>query len=258
MFSEYVMSVLTSTAFVTVVLSLGMFLLRNVLVERLKKAIAYEYDVKLKNLEAELKLQNDKEVKKLESDLKKSTDSELKLLESSLKRSTDIEIKKLDDELKIKSETELAKLRNDLSVRLEILKIKIGPYAKEQFEIYNKLWVRLCDLKISMLKLWSQASESTFNEFSDKLNDTTIQLEQSALLIEDQHYNELTTILNGFSYYQMGKLYLIEYRRDTPPHQLDRLLIDQMINDNKDTRDRLLKFLPQMKNCMRQQISASI
>ena len=209
MIIDFLKDVLSTSVVTIFLLSIGVFLFKKAISERLKSAVKHEYDT---------------------------------------------ELKKLDDELKRHTEIELSKLNNRLSVELELMKMKLGPYSEKQFDIYNKLWRSLCDLKYSMLQLWEGTSKQNFNVFSAKLEETTTKLEKSALVIEKEHYIELMNILNGFANYEMGKRTLIEHRRDptSTPYDDD---IRNMIKNNRTTKERLLKYLPQMMNLLRDQIS---
>jgi hypothetical protein len=176
-------------------------------------------------------------------------------LKNAVKHEYDVKLKEYESDLKILTETELAKLNSHLTMELEIAKLKIGPYSQKQFELYNQLWINLIDLKYSMLELWGQASEDRFTEFSRSLDETTIRLEKSALIIEEQHYRDLINILNEFSRYQFGKRSLIDYKKEQPIASYDHDYVQLMIAENKASKDRLLNYLPQIRNCLRNQIS---
>jgi hypothetical protein len=67
-------------------------------------------------------------------------------------------------------------------MHLEVAKLKLGPYSERQFVIYNELWSSLCELKWSMLELWSSASQQNLRNFSTQLFETHVKLEKSALI----------------------------------------------------------------------------
>ena len=175
-------------------------------------------------------------------------------IKRAVKHEYDTEIKKLDDELRRKTEIELSKLNNRLSMELELAKIKLGPYSESRFNIYNELWKSLCLLKYSMLELWDQASNSNLNSFSKQRFDTNLKLENSALVIEENHYIELMKILNEFASYELGKKVLIEYRKQRVPSP-ERYQIQDMIKENREIKDRLLAILQSIRSSLRQQIS---
>lgn len=162
---------------------------------------------------------------------------------------------RLKNAVKHDYDRQLREFENELNTRLEIAKTKIGPYSERQFDLYNELWMSLCDLKYSMLQLWDQASEDKFNEFSKKLEKTTIKLEKSALIVEERHYVELISILNAFAEYEMGKRTLIDYRKEQSIAPYDPQNTRQMIDDNRATKQKLLKYLPKMMSCLRRQIN---
>lgn len=165
-------------------------------------------------------------------------------LKNAVKHEYDVKLKQFESDLKIRTETELVKLNSHLTMELEIAKFKIAPYSERQFELYNELWVNLIELKYSMLELWGQAAEDKFTEFSRNLDETTIKLEKSALIVEEQHYAELISILNEFSQYQMGKRSLIDYTKEQPIASYDHHHVQEMIGENRATKDRLLNYLP--------------
>ena len=164
-------------------------------------------------------------------------------------------LKQLDDDLRRKTEIELSKLNNRLSMEIELAKIKFGPYSERQFVIYNELWSSLCELKWSMLELWSEASKANLNKFSKQLFEAHVKLEKSALVFEEGHYIELMRILNVFVDYELGKKTLLEYRKQrvSSPETYE---IQQMINENREVKLSLLALIPEIRNSLRQQISA--
>ncbi|MFH1666543.1 MAG: hypothetical protein ABIA17_03105 [Elusimicrobiota bacterium] len=206
---EFILRVISTSAATAILLAIVGFLLKTVIIERIKSEIKHEFDT---------------------------------------------EIKKIDDELRRKTEIELSKLNNRLSMELELAKIKLGPYSESQFNIYNELWKSLCHLKYSMLELWGEASKSHLNSFSKQLFDSNMKLENSALVIEENHYIELMKILNEFANYELGKKILIEYRKQRVPSP-ERDQIQQMINENREIKNRLLEILQSIRRSLKRQIS---
>lgn len=179
-------------------------------------------------------------------------------LKNAVKHEYDVQLKKFESDLTRQTQIELAKLNNRLTMEFEIAKMKIGPYSEKQFRIYTEVWANLCELKYSMLELWDQASEQKYNAFSHKLEKTIKQLEKSALVIEEQHYDELMTILNEFAKYEMGKRTLIDYRMQNPVAPYDQEHTRMLIEDNRATKQRLLQYLPMMMKCLRSQLNGRI
>ena len=177
-------------------------------------------------------------------------------IKRAIKHEYETKLKLLDDDLRRKTEIELSKLNNRLSMEIELAKIKLGPYSERQFVIYNELWASLCELKWSMLELWSKASQSNLNKFSIQLFDAHVKLEKSALIFEESHYNELNNLLNIFVDYELGKKTLIEYRNKRAPSP-EAFQIQQMIDENREVKIRLLALIPDIRNILRQQIGSN-
>lgn len=179
-------------------------------------------------------------------------------LKNSIKYEYESNLKRLDDELRQKTDTELARVNAMLSMEVELAKLRMGPYSEKQFVLYNGLWRSLCDLKHSMERLWVHASEQSLRDFADKLAQASHKLEQSALLIEPHHYEELDEILNQFGDYRVGKQTLIGLRRDrTERTPIENLAIRRLVDENGLTRQRLLRYLPRMMECLRSQIAGA-
>lgn len=179
----------------------------------------------------------------------------LERLKNAVKHDYDKKLKAYENKLDTHTQIKLAQLTNKLSTELEIVKIKTGPYSERQFNLYNELWISLCELKHAMLLLWDQASEDKFDNFSKKLEETFTKLQKSALVVEEMHYIELVNLLNEFAKYEMGKRELIDYRREQPIAPYNRKQVKMLIADNRATKSKPLEYLPQMMNCLRCQIN---
>lgn len=177
-------------------------------------------------------------------------------LKNSIKYEYERDLKRLDDELRKKTDTELARVNATLSMEVEMAKLRMGPYSEKQFVLYNELWISLCDLKHSMELLWDHASEENVRDFANKLAQASRKLEQSALLVEPNHYQELNEILNQFGDYRLGKQTLIEVSQDRViGNPIQNSEIRQLVSRNGVTRQHLRKYLPQMMDCLRSQIA---
>ena len=166
-----------------------------------------------------------------------------------------LQVKQLEDDLRRKTEIELSKLNNQLSMEIELAKIKIGPYSERQFVIYNELWASLCELKWSMLELWSSASQQNLRKFSTQLFDAHVKFEKYALIFEENHYAEMMRCFNIFVDYEMGKKSLIEYRNNRASNPED-FQIQQMVEENRDVKNQILALIPDIRNILRQQIGS--
>ena len=191
---EAVLQIFTPPVIVAALFTASVFLARNLILERLKKAIQHEYDTRIKKHEAKLKLDTD---------------------------------------------TAVAEVKAKLDMELELAKLKLGPYSEEQFKTYNTLWVSLCELEESVSALWLDLNQKSFNKFALKLKKAHTQLEQSSLLVEPQHYDELRSILNTFITYKMGKKTLMDFwsKREQGEH-IDSSTLKSLIEQNQKTKEK--------------------
>jgi hypothetical protein len=81
---------------------------------------------------------------------------------------------------------------------LEGIKSTLRQYSEGQFDEYRDLW--------------NAATPSKADAFLDKLSETRLSLEKSSLLVEREHYQRLTNLLNQFNEFWHGKQALIDLR----------------------------------------------
>lgn len=174
-------------------------------------------------------------------------------LEESIKHEYDNKLLQLSDELHRKTDIEIEHVKAELMKEIELQRLRLGPYSEKQFEIYNSLWKDLNSLKYSMNRLWEGATKENFREFSELLDETTIRLENSALLFQEKHYNEMISIMNEFWNLQLGKKSLMVYRESHL--QPNSKVIADMINDNRVQVNTLQDNIRHMMALMRGQIS---
>lgn len=166
------------------------------------------------------------------------------------------ELENHKNNLRRETDTELTRLNGNVAVEVEKAKIKLSFYSEKQFELYNELWLNLCELKRSMNELWNEVTRDNLWDFQEKLIKTYNVLEQKALLIEPLHYDELRGILNEFGNYQMGKETLLKLRREQESgREFSEEQIEEMVIHNVNSRGKLLNYLEQMIDCLRSQIS---
>jgi hypothetical protein len=177
----------------------------------------------------------------------------LERLKGAIKQEYAKDLEDHKNNLRRETDLELTKLRGNVEVEVKKAELKFSLYSQKQFELYNDLWLRLCELRTSMNELWQEASNENLWDFQGKLLKAFDVLEQKAILIEEQHYDELHMILKSFANYHMGKKTLIDARREKEG-MIDSHTIEQLINHNMELRGRLLSYLGQMKNCLRSQI----
>jgi len=160
----------------------------------------------------------------------------------------DLFAKKYEEKVKATFQNDI----NQFQSHLDILKQTTIRYSDKQFELYHFLWSSLNDLKILADDLWSEANSSRMEKFIKQLKKTTIDVEKAALFIEDDHYMELSKLLNQFSNYQMGKVSLIKYRSQYGYD--DSFEIRAMVSHNGELKKQYDRIIIEIKDDLRQQL----
>ena len=133
------------------------------------------------------------------------------------------------ESVKSNYQKELEAYKNEL----DMIKETALRYSRQQFELYNKLWSSLYDLKLTADMLWEEANEQNLRKFSIQLKKTIDEVEKSCLFIEDMHYERLSKLLNAFKNYQIGKKELIQLYRDLNQERIIPTEIQQLVDDNR-------------------------
>lgn len=108
-------------------------------------------------------------------------------------------------------EQELEKYKD----QLEREKSKYLRYSEYQFKLYNDLWGSLSDLQGRAEDLWRSPDIKHLTDFTEQLIKTGKTVEGNRILIEKEHYKKLLTILYAFRDFQVGKIRLIEFTKDS-------------------------------------------
>lgn len=153
--------------------------------------------------------------------------------------------KKYEEKVKSEFQMKLTEYQN----QLDILKQTTLRYSDKQFEHYSQLWSSVYDLKVLADNLWESATHPYIRAFARQLRQTKAEVEKHSLFIEDNHYQELTEILNTFASYQYGKSSLINYRDMHSDYPLD-----QLISDNGSTKARFEFLIQNIKADLKRQI----
>ncbi|QCX37313.1 hypothetical protein FF125_02235 [Aureibaculum algae] len=172
---------------------------------------------------------------------------------------------KLLEKDRSKYQQELEALKTKYQSELEIKKAELEKskslflrYSEHQFNLYNDLWKSLCDLKHIGEELWEKAEPQLTKKFSKQLRETKLTVEKSALLIEDGHYKSLTTILDKFGNFEIGKLRLINLRNKTV-HEMNEYgvrnnEIRNVIENNRQTKQEYIKLTKELSSSFKAQI----
>lgn len=178
---------------------------------------------------------------------------------------------KILEQDKARYKREIEELKNNFNKELEYYKTQLdlaksalSRYSENQFNLYNKLWISLCELKIAGDKLWDRVDEKTVLDFAVKVIAAKENLFKNALLIEEEHYKQLTELLDKFGRYSFGKYTLIQLdkeRRNNPSFKLDlgnALLMSEITEKNASTKEAYDKLLLEIKDSFKCQLKKGI
>lgn len=157
---------------------------------------------------------------------------------------------RLIESVKKEYQKEIESYRN----QLEILRTTTLRYLGEQFNLYNKLWHSLCDLKSAAGLLWEEAIKSNLRSFSMQLKKTSDEAEKSYLFIEDSHYKELSKLLNEFKNYKIGKEKLVQiYTRDSIQY-VNHYEIQQLVGQNREKKQKYEQLIKEIGDDLKKQL----
>jgi hypothetical protein len=128
-------------------------------------------------------------------------------------------------------------------------------YSETQFHLYNDLWSSLCDLRINGDKLWEEANTINARRFARQLHKTRDMVQKRSLLIEDEHYEALKKLLQEFGNFNLGKVRLMELRRQQ--FQLSEVLdqeVKRVIQQNRSKKDAYSKLLSELEQSLKRQL----
>lgn len=157
------------------------------------------------------------------------------------------------DRTKYQSELE------NYKTQLEITKLSLSRYSEYQFKSYNELWFSLIELKIAAEHLWDELNVVNLKSFIKQLEQTKINIQTKALLIEESHYEQLKIILDRFDHYQIGKIKLMDIRDKRTNDISLAAAIDeyQVINDNGEDKKRYEVLLSDIECSFRKQLRST-
>lgn len=136
--------------------------------------------------------------------------------------------------------------------KLDMIKETASRYSSQQFELYNKLWHSLYELKLAADALWDVASEGKLKKFVRQLKKTIDEVEKSCLFIEDDHYETLSNLLNEFKNYRGGKKNLIESMKRGESLYNDE--IQDLIENNRWIREEYNRLIIEIRTDLKKQL----
>jgi hypothetical protein len=173
--------------------------------------------------------------------------------------------KRLLDNYNNQYKTELEILKANYQRELESTKVELDKakslflrYSEKQFDLYNELWKVLLYTKEQADALWELAEINKIPSFIEQINLTKKAVDNSLLLIEEDHYNKLLTLINQFERFQLGKIALIELRNSTSKQIRDKNIteieIQQTIEQNRNWKHGYDDLLSEIGKSFRLQI----
>jgi len=156
---------------------------------------------------------------------------------------------------KLKYTSELEKLKTDLQNESQKQQFVFSMYFEGQFKIYNDLWLALSELQNEVDKLWESATSSNLNSFVRSIKKASKQIRNSAILIEQEHYNQIMGTIKAFEEYQIGKERLITYRNF---NNINTEQLNDLVEINRDNREKISNFTDSMLQKIRKQIGGGI
>lgn len=155
------------------------------------------------------------------------------------------------ERIKYKYTEELEETKN----ALEKAKMQFARYSEKQFESYNSLWKILLYTKRQADMLWENLDPSQIPSFSEQIRLTKDAINDSLLLIEEEHYSKLILLIEQFEQFQFGKIKLIDIRgqfEGSEEISLEETRIT--INHNKETKDNYDKLILDIGKSFRTQL----
>lgn len=154
---------------------------------------------------------------------------------------------------KLAYSSELEHIKNQLHTDAEKQQFVFSLYFEGQFKIYNNLWVSLSGLQNEVEKLWEEASTRNLKTFVTALSKAKQQIRNSALLIDQSHYQEIMEVIESLENYHVGKERLINTRRNI--ENVSQWDVQEIIDQNRHNREKINTFVEHMLSEMRGQIS---
>ena len=130
----------------------------------------------------------------------------------------------------------------------------LSQYHESQFNLYNTLWSSLYDLKLAGDSLWETANASNLRRFTEQLEKTKDIINRRTLLIEENHSQELKTLIQTFENYQFGKASLIEIPESRGYNQITQHEIEEMTRHNERIKQQYEDLIDDIVRSLRRQL----
>jgi len=158
---------------------------------------------------------------------------------------------------RLKYNSELEKIKSNLEIESQKHQLVFSMYFEGQFKLYNDLWLALSELQTGVDNLWREASKTHLRSFIKAIQKAKRQIRNSAILIEQEHYDQIMSNLKAFEEYQIGKEKLIRIYESNNDN-VDAHQIDSLIQQNLSNKQQIEYFIQSMLHKMRNQIGGRI
>lgn len=126
---------------------------------------------------------------------------------------------RLINKYKFKHDRELEGIKSKYTHELELIKSELDKskqkflkYSDKQFDLYNSLWKVLWAIKKKTDDLWEHADPQKLPSFAKYLDSAKEALYVNILIIDEEHFKKLLSLIEQFEQFEFGKKTLIQLR----------------------------------------------
>jgi nitrogen fixation/metabolism regulation signal transduction histidine kinase len=152
--------------------------------------------------------------------------------------------------IKSKYQQELASTKTDLD-KAKSLYMR---YTEKQFDLYNDLWRVLLYTKRQADSLWKSADAEKIPSFIEQVELTKNAVDDNMLLIEEEHFNKLDSLIRQFEQFRIGKERLIDLRKDIRPHVPTQMQATATLEANREWKEKYDDLILEIGKSFRTQI----
>lgn len=188
-----------------------------------------------------------------------ASEQQIKLMETRHAK----EMSELQFEHDKKLDEQKQRLQYEFDSQRQALQIEVAQnmrFLEKQFDLYLVLWDKLQELSFAGDKLWDEASLENLMAFTEAYQQTRLIAEKVSLVMDENNYRMLRSMLSDFEQFRIGKRSLIELRTGNSVKlayseyvhqesdiQYFRHEIQNQIESNRFHRDRYLQLLDNIR-----------
>lgn len=144
-----------------------------------------------------------------------------------------------------------------LGPALNLETIQKNSYAQSQFEAYYAIWNGLQKLDAAGDDLWAAPDNENIFQFAQLLDTTSTMVEENAIFLEEQDYQELRELLGCFGEYRLGKARLIQMTNRDYLGMIDQYSANEQIQKNRAHKQHYEQVLDRIRLSFRQRLKQS-